>query len=87
MTTSITQRIAAAAPAGGKAIALEFADGARKIVDVSSLLKGPVFALIASDDEAFAQLFFDPELGTVCWPDAVDIAPEALAALPSVSAR
>ena len=87
MTTSITQRITAATPAGRKAIALEFADGSRKTVDVSALLKGPVFARIASDDEEFARLFYDAELGTVCWPGDVDIAPETLAALPDVGAN
>ena len=84
MTTSTTQRIIAAAPAGRKTIALVFADGRRKTVDVSVLLNGPVFALIASDDEEFARLFYDAELGTVCWPGDVDIAPETLAALPDV---
>ena len=33
-------------------------------------LQGPVFA---ENDDAFAELFFDAELGTVCWPNGADI--------------
>ena len=84
MAIPTTQRIVAAASAGGKTIALELANGNLKTVDVSALLNGPVFAVIASDDEAFAQLFFDPELGTVCWPGDIDLAPETLADLPDL---
>lgn len=82
MSTTSTAHITAAAPAGGKRIALDFDNGTHRIVDVAHLLNGPVFAAIASDDEAFAQLYYDPELGTVCWPGDVDIAPETLAELP-----
>jgi hypothetical protein len=45
------------------------------------LLWGPVFAEIAGNDKAFAALFFDAELGTVCWPNGADIAPETLLGL------
>lgn len=85
MTTATTARIVAAAAAGGTCIALEFADGTHKVVDVSGLLNGPVFARIAADEDAFARLFYDPELSTVCWPGEIDIAPESLASLPDVS--
>ena len=48
------------------------------------LLWGPVFAEIAGNDEAFAESFFDSELGTVCWPNGADIAPETLLDLPDI---
>jgi hypothetical protein len=47
-------------------------------------LQGPVFAEIAENDDAFAELFFDAERGTVCWPNGADIAPETLLGLPEV---
>lgn len=67
-----------------RTIELSFSDGSSRGVDVGPLLWGPVFAEIADDDEAFAELYYDPQLGTVCWPNGADIAPETLLGLPKV---
>lgn len=79
-----TRRLVSASAAGGKRIRVVFDDGSSKTVDVAPLLNGPVFARIAADDEAFAELFFDPHLRTVCWPGNIDLAPEVFGSLPAV---
>ena len=86
MTThaTATQRMVGARPAGGRRIELSLADGTTRVVDVMARLVGPVFARIAEDDEAFNQLFFDPQLGTVCWPGDIDLGPQRLLSLPVV---
>ena len=50
---------------GGKTIALEFGDGSPQDRRCFLLLNGPVFALIASDDEAFAASSMTPSSGPV----------------------
>lgn len=67
-----------------RTVKLTFTDGSSRRVDVGPLLWGPVFAEIAESDDAFAALFFDEELGTACWPNGADIAPETLLNLPSL---
>ena len=42
------------------------------------------FTQIAEDDAAFEDLFFDSQLGTVCWPNGANIAPETLFGLADV---
>jgi hypothetical protein len=84
MHATAIQRLVGARPAGGRRIELSFADGTKRVVDVQDRLVGPVFARIATDDDAFNELFFDAELGTVCWPGEVDLAPERLSGLPAV---
>jgi hypothetical protein len=84
MTRAATHRLLSASAAGGKRIRVVFDDGSSKAVDVASLLNGSVFARIAADDEAFAELFVDPPLGTVCWPGDIDLAPEVFVSLPAV---
>lgn len=56
---------------------VKFEDGTEGDVDLTSSLRGPVFALL-KDVEYFAQVTVDPELGTVVWPNGADIAPETL---------
>ena len=79
-----TARLRGARAGSARTIELSFSDGTARRVDVEPLLWGPVFAEIAGNDEAFAGLFFDDELGTVCWPNGADIAPETLLGLPDV---
>ena len=79
-----TARLRRARARAARTIELSFSDGSSRRVDVEPLLWGPVFAEIALNDEAFAELFFDAELGTVCWPNGADIAPETLLDLPDI---
>lgn len=56
---------------------LAFTDGLRGEVDLGALLEGPMLAPL-QDESLFAQAFVDAELGTVCWPNGADVAPEFL---------
>lgn len=59
-------------------IELTFDDGARGVVDFSPYLeRGGVFTRFR-DIAFFRQFRVDPELGTLTWPDEIDIAPETL---------
>lgn len=55
---------------------VEFEDGLKGEVDLSSRLFGPVF-LPLKDQEFFSKVTID-EFGVVCWPNQADIAPDAL---------
>lgn len=79
-----TARLRGASAGSARTVQLSFSDGSSRRVDVAPLLWGPVFAAIAENDNAFGELFFDEELGTVCWPNGADIAPETLLSLPQV---
>ncbi len=56
---------------------LTFADGLAGEVDVLDRMHGPVFDE-ARTPQGFAQARVDPEIGTVCWPDGADLAPDTL---------
>ena len=56
---------------------VSFADGTRRRVNVEVLLWGPVFEPLR-DPALFMQARFDPDIGTVVWPNDADIAPEYL---------
>ncbi len=61
-----------------RTVELAFADGSIRVVDLSQFLWGPVFEAIATDDELFAQVAVDPELGTIGWPNGADLDPDVL---------
>ncbi len=61
-----------------RTVELTFADGSIRVVDLSQFLWGPVFEAIATDDELFAQVAVDPELGTIGWPNGADLDPDVL---------
>ena len=75
--------IVEARPRGGHVLELLFDNGIRKAVDLSEILKGPVFQPLLEPDY-FAQVAVDPVSGTVVWPNGVDLAPESLFALPEI---
>ncbi len=68
---------------GPQRLELTFNTGATKCVDVTPLLKGPVFEPLRAPT-FFAQAKLDAECGTVVWPNGADFAPETLFDLPSV---
>lgn len=62
----------------GYKLELKFADGKKGVVDFTAYLKkGGVFRRLR-DVEYFKQAYIDKELGVLCWPDGLDIAPETL---------
>ena len=57
---------------------LRFEDGVEGEVNIANLIKFTgVFALL-ENDEYFAQVYVNPDLGTVCWPNEADIDPDVL---------
>lgn len=57
---------------------LEFSDGSTREVDLTALMRGPLFEHVAADDEAFRQVWVDEESGTICWPNGADLDPDVL---------
>jgi len=70
-----------AAVCGPSSLRVRFDDGTEKRVDVTPLLRGPVFEPLRSP-AYFARVVVDPVCGTVVWPNGADFAPEALHQLP-----
>jgi hypothetical protein len=63
-------------PAHGR-LGLTFADGLCGEVNVLERMHGPVFER-ARTSAGFAEVYVDPEAGTVCWPNGADLAPDTL---------
>jgi hypothetical protein len=59
-------------------IKIEFEDGKSGIVDFMEYsTQGGVFSRL-KDKKYFKRFYLNEELGTICWPYGVDIAPESL---------
>lgn len=56
---------------------LSFDDGSNGNIDLSADLKGPMFSPL-KDINLFQQVYVDPELETIAWPNGADLAPEFL---------
>jgi len=56
---------------------IRFADGLTGEADVSHLVGKGVFRAWKKQD-FFAKAYVDLEMGTVCWPGGIDLAPDAL---------
>jgi len=62
----------------GYKLELVFENRKRGIVDFQDYIKkGGIFSRF-SDIEYFTKAYIDRELGVLCWPDGLDIAPETL---------
>lgn len=59
----------------GHVLRAEFDDGTACQVDVASKLIGPIFLPLKAP-EYFRLGRFDPEAGTITWPNGADLAPE-----------
>jgi hypothetical protein len=67
-----------ARPLGGYRVYIRFDDGVAGEVDLGALVDFEgVFAPLRALDR-FAELRVAPDLGTICWPNGADIAPETL---------
>jgi hypothetical protein len=73
----VIPRIIDARHAGGYRVWLRFADGLTGEIDVERELWGPAFEPLRDVTE-FAKLRFEPDLGTIVWPNGADFAPEFL---------
>jgi hypothetical protein len=57
---------------------LEFENGAKGIIDFTEYLKkGGVFNKLKNKNY-FRKAYVNTDLGTICWPGALDIAPETI---------
>ena len=70
-------RIVDARYAGGFRVWLRFADGLTGEIDLERELWGPAFEHL-KDVAEFAKFRFEPDLGTIVWPNGADFAPEFL---------
>jgi len=59
-------------------VRLAFSDGVEKVVDLSPLLRGPIFEPLRADPELFRAVRVDEELGTIVWPNGADMDPDVL---------
>ena len=71
-------RVRSVTTLGERRVRLAFTDGTVRDVDLAPLLWGPVFERIRNDDEAFAEVSVDEELGTIVWPNGADVDPDVL---------
>ncbi|MDA1053243.1 MAG: DUF2442 domain-containing protein [Planctomycetota bacterium] len=69
-------RVIRVEPLPGYRLFVEFADGVKGEVDLSTRLFGPVFEPL-KDEDFFGQAAID-EFGVVSWPNGADLAPDAL---------
>ncbi len=61
----------------GHTVWLRFDDGSEGRVDLGPRISyGPIFAELYADYDKFCQLYVDPELGTIAWPNGADLAPK-----------
>jgi len=75
--TGLTPDITQAAVVRHGVLKLIFADGLSGEVNVLDRMRGPVFEA-ARSEEGFAEVYVDPETGTVVWPGGADLAPDTL---------
>lgn len=61
----------------GYQVELTFDDFQKRIVDLRKFLGRGIFAELR-DPKKFRQIRVDAELGTICWPNGADIAPDRL---------
>lgn len=61
-----------------RVVRVTLSDGSERFVDLAPFLWGPAFKEIAADDEAFAQVSVDHEIGTIIWPNGADLDPDVM---------
>jgi hypothetical protein len=61
----------------GYTVEITFDDFKKKVVDLRKFLGKGIFAELL-DIKKFRQMRVDAELGTICWPNGADIAPDRL---------
>jgi hypothetical protein len=73
--------VIAVQPLDGYRVHIQFEDGVEGIVDLAEIISFTgVFAPL-QDRAYFAQVYVNPDVGTLCWPNEADIDPDVLYAL------
>jgi hypothetical protein len=68
-------------PLDGYRLHIQFEDGVEGIVDLAEIISFTgVFAPL-QDRAYFAQVYVNPDVGTICWPNEADIDPDVLYAI------
>lgn len=62
---------------GDYKIKITFEDGKTGTIDLSPFTKEGIFKELA-DKKYFKKFYINKDIGTVCWPNGQDIAPETL---------
>jgi hypothetical protein len=77
MEPAIAPEMIAATPRPAHVVRVMFADGEVRDVDITPLLDTEAFAPLR-DQELFAQVAVDEEIGTIAWPGGVDLDPSVI---------
>lgn len=59
-------------------VELAFDDGSHRVIDLEDWLRGPAFAPVREDYEAFRAVSVNTDSGTIEFPNGVDLSPGAL---------
>ncbi len=70
-------RVTAVAVVGPATLQIRFDDGLERRIDFSSVLAGALFGPLR-DAEMFKQVYVDPEVHTIVWPNGADFDPATL---------
>jgi len=63
---------------GGYRLYLRFEDGVQGEVDVAGFVRFDGVFEALRDPARFAEVRVNPDLGTICWPNGADLAPDVL---------
>ena len=77
MKTIVAREVIEARIIKGYSVELVFDDLKKGIVDLRKYLGRGIFKELL-DQKKFHQMKVDAELGTICWPNGADIAPDRL---------
>jgi len=61
----------------GYNLRISFEDGKQGVFDFSPYVKEGIFIQLR-DKKEFIKFYVNKELGTICWPNGADIAPETI---------
>jgi hypothetical protein len=62
---------------------VRFEDGVEGVVDLAEIVSFTGVFEPLEDRSYFVQVYVDPDVGTVCWPNGADVDPDVLYALVS----
>ena len=80
------QRITQVVVEGPHTVRVTFADGLTRSIDLTPILRGPVFGVLRNPAE-FARVAIDPDFGALVWPSGADLDPGVLHAWPEEGER
>jgi hypothetical protein len=60
---------------------LEFEDGMEGTIDLAEIVSFTGIFAPLQDRAYFVQVYVDPDVGTICWPNGADLDPDVLYAL------